>query len=99
MVQSPDFASVVKYATDVRRATWDEARHYRYLQARQELMLGVLKVIADNRLDAIVHKSIEHQPTLFKECVNLPLGEYEGRTHLNTFLVDVPVVAVPAGPG
>jgi len=97
MMRSPDFAHVVKYATDLRRATWDEARHYRYLQARQKLMLGVLKVMADNKLDAIVHKSIEHQPTLIKDGVNPPWVNTKGAPHLNTFLVFVPVVAVPAG--
>jgi Asp-tRNA(Asn)/Glu-tRNA(Gln) amidotransferase A subunit family amidase len=97
MMRSPDFANVVKYATDLRRATWDEARHYRFLQARQELMFGVLKVMADNKLDAIVHKSIEHQPTLIKDGVNPPWVNTKGAPHLNTFLVFVPVVAVPAG--
>ena len=96
-MHSPDFARVVKYATDLRRATWDEAKHYRYLQARQELMFNVLKVMADNKLDAIVHKSIEHQPTLIKDGVNPPWVNTKGAPHLNTFLVFVPVVAVPAG--
>jgi Asp-tRNA(Asn)/Glu-tRNA(Gln) amidotransferase A subunit family amidase len=97
MMHSPDFARVVKYATDLRRATWDEAKHYRYLQARQELMFNVLKVMADNKLDAIVHKSIEHQPTLIKDGVNPPWVNTKGAPHLNTFLVFIPVVAVPAG--
>ena len=57
-MHAPDFAKVVKYATDLRRTTWNEAKHYRYLQARQQLMLNVLKVMADNKLDAIVYKSI-----------------------------------------
>jgi Asp-tRNA(Asn)/Glu-tRNA(Gln) amidotransferase A subunit family amidase len=97
MMHSPDFASVVNYATDIRRASWDEGKYYRYLQARQELMLRVLKVMADNKLDAIVHKSIEHQPTLIRDGVNPPWVNTKGAPHLNTFLVFVPVVAVPAG--
>jgi len=97
MMHSPDFSSVVKYATDLRRATWDEAKHYRYLKARQELLLKVLKVMADNKLDAIVHKSIEHQPTLIRDGINPPWVNTKGAPHLNTFLVFVPVVAVPAG--
>ena len=28
-----------------------------------ELMINIAKVMADNKLDAIVHKSVEHQPT------------------------------------
>ncbi len=97
MMRSPDFAKVVRYATDRLQATSDEGKHYRYLQARQELMLSVLKVMADNKLDVIVHKSIEHQPTLIKDGVNPPWVNTKGTPHLNTFLVFVPVIAVPAG--
>src|ERR1700680_5176470 len=79
------------------RATPDETKHYRDLQARQELMLSVLKVMADNRLDAIVYKSIEHQPTLIKDGVNQPWVNTKGAPHMNTFLVFVSVVVVPAG--
>jgi len=96
-MRSPDFAKVFRYAQDRMRATSDETKHYRYLQARQELMLSVLKVMADNKLDAIVYKSIEHQPTLIKDGVNPPWVNTKGAPHLNTFLVFVPVVAVPAG--
>jgi Asp-tRNA(Asn)/Glu-tRNA(Gln) amidotransferase A subunit family amidase len=97
MMRSPDFAKVVRYTTNRMRATSDEAKHYRYLQARQELSFSVLKVMADNKLDAIVHKSMEHQPTLIKDGVNPPWVNTKGAPHLNTFLVFVPVVAVPAG--
>ena len=97
MMRSPDFAKVFRYAQDRMRATSNEAKHYRSLQARQELMLSVLKVMADNKLDAIVYKSIEHQPTLIKDGVNPPWVNTKGAPHLNTFLVFVPVVAVPAG--
>jgi Asp-tRNA(Asn)/Glu-tRNA(Gln) amidotransferase A subunit family amidase len=97
MMRSPDFAKVFRYAQDRMRAASDEAKHYRYLLAREELMLSVLKVMADNKLDAIVHKSIEHQPTLIKDGVNPPWVNTKGAPHLNTFLVFVPVVAVPAG--
>ena len=97
MLRSPDFAKVVQYGQVRMRATSDEAKHYRYLQARQELMLSVLKVMADNRLDAIVYKTVEHQPTLIKDGVNPPWVNTKGAPFLNTFLVFVPVVAVPAG--
>jgi Asp-tRNA(Asn)/Glu-tRNA(Gln) amidotransferase A subunit family amidase len=97
MMRSPDFAKVFRYAQDRMRSTSDETKHYRYLQARQELMLSVLKIMADNKLDAIVYKSIEHQPTLIKDGVNPPWVNTKGAPHLNTFLVFVPVIAVPAG--
>jgi hypothetical protein len=38
----------------------------RLLQAREQLAINVAKVIADNRLDAIVYKSVEQQPLLVK---------------------------------
>jgi amidase len=97
MLRSPDFAKVVRYAQERLRATSDESKHYQYLRARDELMISVLKVMADNRLDAIVYKSIEHQPTLIKDGINPPYVNTKGAPHLNTFLVFVPVIAVPAG--
>ena len=65
-MRSPDFAKVVPYAQNRLRATSDVARHHRYLMARDQLLISILKVMANNKLDAIVHKSIEHQPTLIK---------------------------------
>ena len=56
------------------RSTWwdfwkapidaDAAKYGEYLRARDQLAINVLKVMADNRIDAIVHKTVEHQPTL-----------------------------------
>ena len=60
-------------------------------------MINFLKVMADHKLDAIVYKSIEHQPTLIKDGMNPPYVNTKGAPHLNTFLVFVPVIAVPAG--
>lgn len=97
MISSPDFAKVVQYAQRRMRATSDESKHYQYLLARDELMINVMKVMADNKLDAIVYKSMEHQPTLIKDGLNPPYVNTKGAPHLNTFLVFVPVIAVPAG--
>jgi len=97
MLRSPDFAKVVHYAQNRLRATSDPSKHYRYLLAREELMTRFLKVMADNGLDAIVYKSIEHQPTLLKDGANPPWVNTKGAPHLNTFLIFVPVIAVPAG--
>ena len=79
------------------RASADATRYYQYLMAREELMTNLLQVMADNRLDAIVHKAVEHQPTLIEQGINPPYVLYKGAPHLNTFLVFVPVVVVPAG--
>ncbi len=71
--------------------------HYQYLLAREELMTNLLKVMADNQLDAIVHKTVEHTPTLIRDGVNPPYVNMKGAPHLNTFLMDVPSITVPAG--
>jgi len=97
MLRSPDFAKVVRYAQDRLRASSDESKHYQYLMARDELMINVLNLMADNKLDAIVYKSIEHQPTLIKDATNPPYVNTKGAPYLNTFLVFVPAIAVPAG--
>jgi amidase len=50
-----------------------------------------------NRLDAIVHKAVERQPTLIKEGIEPPYHDQRGALHINTFLVFVPAAVVPAG--
>jgi amidase len=65
--------------------------------ARDELTLEVMKVMADNRLDAIVHKSVEHTPTLIKDGINPPYVNQKGAPHLNTFLIYAASMVVPAG--
>ncbi len=97
MLRSPDFGKVVHYAQGRLRAASDSTRHYKYLIAREELMTRYLNVMADNNLDAIVYKSVEHQPTLIKDGINPPWTNTKGAPHLNTFLVFVPAIAVPAG--
>jgi Asp-tRNA(Asn)/Glu-tRNA(Gln) amidotransferase A subunit family amidase len=72
-------------------------QHHAYLMARDTLMINLLKVMADHRLDAIVHKAVEHQPTLIKDGVNPPFVDQKGAPHINTFLMFVPSIVVPAG--
>lgn len=101
VLQAPDFAHVFPYAQERLRGhpgvLADESRHYQYLLARDELMNNLLKVMADHQLDAIVHNSVEHQPTLIAEGTNPPYVNMKGVPHLNTFLVFVPTITVPAG--
>jgi Asp-tRNA(Asn)/Glu-tRNA(Gln) amidotransferase A subunit family amidase len=94
---SPDFSKVIKRSRERWTRTAAPTAHYEYLKARDELMTSVLKVMADYRLDAIVHKAVEHQPTLIKDGVNPPYVDQKGAPHINTFLVFVPSVVVPAG--
>src|SRR5437016_1814176 len=97
LLRAPGFAKVFPYAQDRLRRTSDDTRYYRFLRAQDELMTNFMKVLADNKLDAIVYKSVEHQPTLIKDGVNPPFVNTKGVPHLNTFLVFVPAIAVPAG--
>jgi Asp-tRNA(Asn)/Glu-tRNA(Gln) amidotransferase A subunit family amidase len=60
-------------------------------------MTNFLKVMADHKLDAIVHKAVEHQPTLIKDGIAEPFVDQKGAPHLNTFLVYTPTIVVPAG--
>ncbi len=97
MIRSADFGKVMAYAQSRFLATSDTSRHYDYLVARRELMVSFLKVMADNSLDAIVYKAVEHQPTLIEDGVNPPFVHHKGVPSINTFLVYVPAIVVPAG--
>lgn len=94
---APEFAKVFPGAKNRLKTNSDAAKYAQYLIACDELMTNVLKVMADNRLDAIVHKSVEHQPTLIRDGINPPHVNHRGAPHLNTFLIFVPTIAVPAG--
>jgi amidase len=71
--------------------------HHEYLVARDQLMNNLLTLMADHQLDAIVHKTTEHSPTLIRDGVNPPYVNQKGAPHLNTFLFEVPTISVPAG--
>jgi len=87
----------------------DFKRAFEYQQAREALMVNIMKVMADNRLDAIVYKSVEHQPSVIplpdtatpeqlKDAINPPAYvDTRGVPTLNTFLVYVPAITVPTG--
>ena len=95
--ESPDFTKVVRGSQARWTRTASGAEHYAYLLAREELLTSFLTVMADHELDAIVHKAVEHQPTLIKDGINPPYVDQKGAPHLNTFLVYVPSIVVPAG--
>jgi amidase len=82
-----------------RRATppGDMAKYGAYLAARQELMLNILKVMADNHLDALVYRTMERTATLIKEGTTPPYVGFKGVPLLNTYLDYVPVITVPSG--
>ena len=57
----------------------------------------MLKAMADHALDAIVHKAVEHQPTLIRDGINPPYVTQKGAPHINTYLQTVPSIVVPSG--
>jgi Asp-tRNA(Asn)/Glu-tRNA(Gln) amidotransferase A subunit family amidase len=97
MLASPEFSRVARYARNRLQITEDATKRYQYLQARDELMIRFLKLMADNRLDAIVYKAVEHQPTFIEDGTGPPWVNTKGIPFLNTFLTFVPAIVVPAG--
>ena len=60
-------------------------------------MIAIMKVMADNKLDAIVHKSVEHTANLISEGIKPPFYNTRGVATINTFLIFVPSITVPSG--
>jgi Asp-tRNA(Asn)/Glu-tRNA(Gln) amidotransferase A subunit family amidase len=89
---SPDYGKIMRRPSD-RPPTEGLSE----LVARDELMIAVMKVMADNQLDAIVHKAVEHTPTLIRDGINPPFTNQKGAPHLNTFLIYAASMVVPAG--
>jgi Asp-tRNA(Asn)/Glu-tRNA(Gln) amidotransferase A subunit family amidase len=94
---SPLFQQVANSARRRWTAPASTEQQLDYLRARNTLMINMLKVMADHRLDAIVHKAVEHQPTLIRDGVNPPHVDQKVAPHMNTFLMFVPSIVVPAG--
>jgi Asp-tRNA(Asn)/Glu-tRNA(Gln) amidotransferase A subunit family amidase len=101
IARSPDMAKSIPPSKAAAwkgpRPTTDLSKWGEYLQARQQLLINISKVMADNRLDAIVHKSVEHQPTFIENGINPPYVSGKGVPTLNTFLVYAASLTVPSG--
>ncbi len=78
-------------------AKTDKAKYADYVMAREQLMVNIANVMAAHKLDAIVLKTVEHQPNLIKESMYPPYKPTRGLINLNTFLVFTSVITVPAG--
>ena len=82
IAKSPDMAKSIPpgkaRAWEGPRPRTDLSKWGEYLQAREQLLINISKVMADNRLDAIVHKSVEHQPTLIEDGINPPYVSGKG---------------------
>jgi amidase len=101
IAKSPDMAKSIPpskaKAWEGPRPTTDQSTWGEYLQAREQLLINISKVMVDNRLDAIVHKSVEHQPTFIEDGINPPYVNGKGVPSLNTFLVFAASLTVPSG--
>jgi Asp-tRNA(Asn)/Glu-tRNA(Gln) amidotransferase A subunit family amidase len=101
IARSPDMAKSIPPAKakvwEGPRPTTDLAKWGEYLQAREQLLVNIAKAMADSKLDAIVHKSVEHQPALIKDGINPPYTSAKGVPTLNTFLVYAASMTVPSG--
>jgi amidase len=101
IARSPDMAKSIPpskaKAWEGPRPRTDLSKWGEYLQAREQLLVNISKVMADNKLDAIVHKSVEHQPTFIKDGINPPYVSGKGVPTLNTFLVYAASLTVPSG--
>ena len=94
---SPLFRDLRKSVQERWLAKTTTEANYESLKARDTLLTNVLKTMADRGLDAIVHKAVEHQPTLIADGINPPYVTQKGAPHINTFLQSVPSIVVPAG--
>jgi Asp-tRNA(Asn)/Glu-tRNA(Gln) amidotransferase A subunit family amidase len=101
IAKSPDLSKAIPPSKATQWTTpfekTDMAQWGTYLEARERLTIAIAKVMADNKLDAIVHKSVEHQPTYIKDGINPPYVNNKGLPVLNTFLVYAASITVPSG--
>jgi Asp-tRNA(Asn)/Glu-tRNA(Gln) amidotransferase A subunit family amidase len=97
IIASPLFKKVVPNSQKRFLDAPSPERQLAYHRARSMLMINMLNVMAEHRLDAIVHKAVEHQPTLIADGIGAPFVDQKGAPHINTFLMFVPSIVVPAG--
>ena len=99
IIESPEFAKVFPEAQQRLKGTYDESpeAYYGYLLARQDLMIIILKVMADNQLDALLYKTMDGPPPVIIKGPIPKSAPAAGSPGLNTFLVFAPAITVPAG--
>lgn len=95
--RDPRYKLARKYESQEPRTKYSPPHGMSADEAREELMINVMKVMADYKLDAIVHRSNEHTPTLIKDGINPPYVNMKGSPHLNTFLIYTASITVPSG--
>ncbi|MBL9211463.1 MAG: amidase [Opitutaceae bacterium] len=79
------------------RTAGDPARILEAQRAREQLLMNMAKVMADQKVTALAYKAVEHQPTLIEEATTPPYKSNGGVVSLNTFLIYTPTITVPMG--
>jgi Asp-tRNA(Asn)/Glu-tRNA(Gln) amidotransferase A subunit family amidase len=79
------------------RASADPAKILESNRAREQLLLNMAKVMADNHVEALAYKAVEQQPSLIAEATNPPYKSNGGVVSLNTFLIYTPTITVNMG--
>jgi len=79
------------------RTAGDPARILEAQRAREQLLMNMAKVMADQKVTALAYKAVEHQPTLIEEATTPPYKSNGGVVSLNTFLIHTPTITVPMG--
>ncbi len=97
VLNSPDFELVMARAKAQWRNKPSAEGHYASLRARESLYISTMHLMASENLDALVIKSVEHQPTSIEDGIKPPFVNHKGAHHLATFLAFVPTIIVPMG--
>jgi len=99
--KNPDVAKILPAP---KAKTWstptpppDPVKYEKFVVARDKLAFEIWNLMAEDHLDAIVFKTVEHQPTLIKDGLNPPYYNQRGVNSLNTFLIYAAAMSVPAG--
>jgi Asp-tRNA(Asn)/Glu-tRNA(Gln) amidotransferase A subunit family amidase len=79
------------------RGPVDPARILEAQRAHEQLLQNMAKVMADNRVEAIALKAVEHQPSIIAEATTPPYKSNGGVVTINTFLIYTPIITVPMG--
>ncbi|HKB91932.1 MAG TPA: amidase family protein [Opitutaceae bacterium] len=75
----------------------DPAKILETQYAREQLLINIAKVMADNQLDALAYKATEHEPMLVADAVNPPYKPTKGVSALNTYVIYASTITVPMG--
>ena len=98
---SPYIGQSVPPSKGERWKEWPRENDYKSAieghRARAELLDNILTLMAEHQLDAIVHNSVEHQPSLIERGINPPYENTKGVPFINTAVRVLSAITVPSG--